>query len=232
MSRRRWEVVFLLATALVAALTLGTVPVTDLGPWAAGVLGPLVVVGAAVCVLSWPPRFGAADDPGRPPWRLVYLAPVVVTALASPVLVRPGVAGLAPVAAAGLLLLVAATALLLGAAVFLVVLLPLSQLGGWWRARLEGRPVPAAVPLAALLVLALVALGICSAAAFDGLPAGPLGLGFALLGLAGIRPEPVVVAHHGWLLAARLSLLVVVVVLVALLRPHERVRQRGPRLLR
>ena len=216
MTRRGWEVAFLLATAAFAALTITTVPPSDLAPWSAGVLGPLVVVGSAVCVLSWPPRFepvpGTDDpeDPSRPPWRLVYLAPAVVTALATPALVFSRFAGLAPYAAAGLLLLVTYGALLLGAAVFLVVLLPLGQLLGWWRARLEGRATSPYAALTALLVLALVALGTCAAVAFDGLPSGPLGLVFALLGLAGIRPTFVVVAHPAWLLAARASVLVLV----------------------
>jgi hypothetical protein len=220
-TRRGWEVAFLLVTAAFAALTVITVPPSDLAPWSAGVLGPLVVVGAAVCVLSWPPRFGPAEDPedpeedaSRPPWRLVYLAPAVVTALATPALVSAPFAGLAPYAAAGLLLLLAYVALLLGAAAFLVVLLPLGQLLGWWRARLKGRPTSPYVALTALLVLALAALGLCSAVAFDGLPNGPMGLVFALLGLAGIRPTSVVVAHPAWLLAARASVLVLVAVAV------------------
>jgi hypothetical protein len=199
---------------------VSTVPPAELGPWSAGVLGPLVVVGASVCVLSWPPRFDPPADsedpesPPRPRWRFAYLTPLVVTAVAAPGLVADPIGGLPPAGAVGLLLLLACTALLLGAAVFLVVLLPLGQLVGWWRSRLEGRRTSPYVPLGALLVRSLAAVGTCTGVAFDGLPTGPFGLALAALGLVGIRPDWVVVAHPAWLLGARLSALVLVLVVV------------------
>ena len=210
MSRRRWEVGFLLVSAGIAGLTVVSVPFGQLGPWSAGVLGPLVVVGALTCVLSWPPHFGDDDAEGdesvpRAPWRPVYLTPLAVTAVTAPALVTARPAGLAPVAAVGLFVLVAYTALLLGVVVFLVVLLPLGQLSGWWRTRVEGRRTSAYVPLGALLVLSLVGAASCSAVAFDGLPTGGLGVAFALLGLLGVRPGSITVAHPGWLLAARVA---------------------------
>ena len=72
------------------------------------------------------------------------------------------------------------------------------------------------VPLSALLILSLVAAAGAGAVALDGLPDGGLGLVFMIIALFGVRPQGVVVAAPGWLLAARIASLVLVGVLVAL----------------
>ena len=77
-------------------------------------------------------------------------------------------------------------------------------------------PGLAYVPLGALLTLSVAATATAGAIALDGLPDGALGLIFVLLGLLGIRPDSMVVASAAWLLAARISLLVLVGTVIGL----------------
>ena len=242
MHPRLFEVLAALGAPVVAALTAGTVPFDDLGVWAAGTLGSLVVVGALACVLSWPPRF-AGDPPApdaspgsasdevdpRPPWRLLYLIPALTVAVLSPTVVRGPPAGLSGPAAIGLLLLLAYVALLAGAAVFLVVLLPLSHLGGTASRLLQGRPVSAYVPLGALLVLAITGLALGGAFALAGLPDDAVGLIFLLAGVVGLAPPGVTVVSAGALLVARLSGVVVVGCAVGLWITGKRTARPDPR---
>jgi hypothetical protein len=217
---RRWlEIFFGVAAGSLAALTIATVPFDDLGPWSAGVLGPLVIIGAVVCVLSWPPSFAGDEEAAAEPrerWRLLYLLPVVVLAVAAPMLLGQPPAGLTPLLALGLFALLAYSALLGGVVIFLVVLLPIGYLLKSAGLVARGRRVSPYVPLGALLTLSVAATATAGAIALDGLPDGALGMIFVVLGVFGVRPDSVVVASAGWLLAARVSLLLLVGTVIGL----------------
>ena len=111
----------------------------------------------------------------------------------APILVGQPSAGLAPVLALGLFALLAYSALLGRAVVFLVLLLPIGHL--LKSAGLVARsPGLAPCSARALLTLPVVATAPAGAIVCDGLPDDGLGLIFLLLGLVGVRSDPVAVA--------------------------------------
>jgi len=229
MSRRWWELVFALGAAGVAGITVVTVPLDRMGAWSAGTLGPLVVVGALLCVLSWPP--GVEGSEPRTPWRAAYLVPLLVTAVGARTVVdgRPG--GLSPIAALVMFGLLGYVALLLGVAVFLLLLLPVAQLLRSASGRVRGETDAAASiygPGAAALVLSLTVFGIGSGMALEGVPGTEVGLFWVAAGVAGLLLPGVTVASPGWLLVARLGAIGVVVSGVAIAMAARRVGRPTP----
>jgi hypothetical protein len=205
MSRRSWQVLFAVLAMVSAGLTVVTVPFDQLGPWAAGTLGPLGAIGAAVCVLSWPPQFDADPKSRRPPWRLLYLIPLLVTGVMAPWLVSHPPAGLSVGFSLGLALFLAYLALLGGVVVFLVILLPLRQLLHAAGEVVEGRRVSAYGPSAAALILTVTVFSFAGAFALDGIPDDEFGLFYMIAEVLGIDMSEVEVVKPGWLLAARLA---------------------------
>lgn len=227
MSRRWWELAFALGSAAMAAIAVVTVPLDRLGAWSAGTLGPLVVVGALICVLSWPPA--AEGEEPRTPWRAAYLVPLLVTAVVARTLVdgRPG--GLSPAAVVVLFGFLAYVALLAGAAVFLVLLLPLAQLlrSATGRGR-TASPTSIYGPGAAALVLSVTVFSFGGALALDGVPNTETGLFWVMARVAGLPLPGVTVVSPGWLLVARVGGIGALASGVAIAVAAKRVRHRSP----
>lgn len=229
MSRRWWELAFALGAAAVAGITVITVPLDRLGAWAAGTLGPLLVVGALICVLSWPPGAAAAEP--RTPWRAVYLVPLLVTAVVARTLVdhRPG--GLSPAASVVLFGFTAYVALLGGVAVFLVLLLPVAALLRSMSRRVRGETDSSTSiygPATAALILSVTVFSFGGAFALDGVPNTETGLFWVMGRVAGVPLPGVTVASPGWLLVARLGGAGMLASGVAIALAAKRVRRRTP----
>ena len=229
MSRRWWELIFAVGAGGVAAITVGTVPLDWLGAWAAGTLGPLVVVGAIICVLSWPP--GAERAEPRTPWRGAYLVPLLVTAVVARPVVEEQPGGLSPTAAVVTFGFLGYVALLLGVAVFLVLLLPVAQLLRSVSGRDRGETGSATSiygPGAAGVVLSITVFSTGGALALDGVPDTEVGLLWVVAGVVGLLLPGVTVASPGWLLVARLGGIGIVASGVAIAIAAKRVRRGAP----
>ena len=229
MSRRWWELAFALGSAGLAAITVWTVPLDWLGAWSAGTLGPLVVVGAVVCVLSWPPGAGGAE--ARTPWRGAYLVPLLVTAVVARPVVEEQPGGLSPTAAVVMFGFLAYVALLLGVAVFLVLLLPVARLLRSVSGRDRGdRDAASSIygPGAAAVVLSITVFSTGGALALDGVPDTEVGLLWLVAGVAGLLLPGVTVASPGWLLVARLGGIGIVASGIAVAVAAKRVRRGAP----
>ena len=212
-----------------AAITVVTVPLDRLGAWSAGTLGPLVVVGALVCLLSWPPAEEGAEP--RTPWRAAYLIPLLVTAVVARTLVEGGPGGLSPAAVVVLFGFLAYVAMLGGVAVFLVLLLPLAQLLRSATGRGRGRTAPATGiygPGAAALVLSVTVLSFGGALALDGVPDSEMGLFWVIARVAGLSLPGVTVVSPGWLLVARVGGIGMLASGIAIAVAARRVRHPAP----